>query len=130
MSAAATRRHLLLPSLLALLLAVLAAGCVGGMQAYRHPNLPRHDAGAAHFIVFDVGQADSMLVLYRDKTLLVDAGVSRCRWTFRYCGFKGNKRRLLAPSVQKFPQLLFPSAQDRLAVSQEQVGEFPLQQTA
>ncbi|HEY3358240.1 MAG TPA: hypothetical protein VGQ83_33640, partial [Polyangia bacterium] len=84
MSAAATRR--LLPALLLLVLGVFAAGCVGAITAYRFPNLPKHGEGAAHFIMFDVGQADSMLVLHRDKTMLVDAGVSKdknARQSFR-----------------------------------------------
>lgn len=32
------------------------------------------------FIIFDVGQADAMLVYHNGKTLLVDAGVSRDKW--------------------------------------------------
>jgi beta-lactamase superfamily II metal-dependent hydrolase len=79
MSSAAPRRRPLLGGLLLVAaLVVVATGCAA-LPAYRFPSLPTHKDGAAHFIVFDVGQADAMLVLYRGKTLLVDAGVARDR---------------------------------------------------
>lgn len=58
-----------------LLVLVALAGC-RTVPAYRYPGLPRHDDGAAHFIVFNVGQADCMLVVHRGRTMLVDAGAS------------------------------------------------------
>jgi beta-lactamase superfamily II metal-dependent hydrolase len=64
---------------LALVAAALlaGAGCGPSVAAYRYPELPKVQEGAAHFIIFNVGQADSMLVLHGGKSMLIDAGVSR-----------------------------------------------------
>ncbi len=43
----------------------------------RYPGLPTMADGALQVIAFDVGQADALLVLYRGKSLLIDAGTSR-----------------------------------------------------
>ncbi len=55
----------------------LAAAFVFGCLAppgIRYPDLPKSEDGALHLISFDVGQADALLVIYRGKTLLIDAG--------------------------------------------------------
>ena len=56
-------------------LALGAAGC-HTVPAIRYPGLPDQKDGALHFIVFNVGQADCMLVAHRGRTMLVDAGAS------------------------------------------------------
>ncbi len=43
----------------------------------RYEGLPTVEEGALHIVVFDVGQADAMLVMHRGKSLLVDAGTAR-----------------------------------------------------
>jgi beta-lactamase superfamily II metal-dependent hydrolase len=60
-------------SLLAALILLGACAHAGGV---RFPGLPAARDGALHFIVFNIGQGDSMLVLHKDRSLLVDAGVT------------------------------------------------------
>jgi beta-lactamase superfamily II metal-dependent hydrolase len=43
----------------------------------RYPELPGPEDGALHMVFFDVGQADAMLIMYRDKVMLIDAGEPR-----------------------------------------------------
>ena len=40
----------------------------------RYPDLPTQDAGALHIIHFDVGQADATLVVYNNRSMLIDCG--------------------------------------------------------
>jgi beta-lactamase superfamily II metal-dependent hydrolase len=77
---AAAPRHLLAWSLLACAaVTLLAAGCgpAAGVAATKYPDLPKPAQGATQFVVFNVGQADAMLVLHGGKAMLVDAGVAR-----------------------------------------------------
>src|SRR5688572_17410406 len=60
--------------LLATLLAAIACLPPAGV---RYPELPRAEDGALHLVFFDVGQADAMLIMYKDKTMLIDAGEAR-----------------------------------------------------
>lgn len=60
----------------ALALLLLAAGCLRP-PGIRYPGLPTHADGALHVVFFDVGQADAMLLMYRGKSLLIDAGAAR-----------------------------------------------------
>ncbi len=70
--------------LVLLLAASLAAGCGttaairSGPRAYVLPRSAKAD-GNTRFVLFDIGQGDAMLVVHGNRTMLVDAGVSRWR---------------------------------------------------
>jgi beta-lactamase superfamily II metal-dependent hydrolase len=54
-----------------------AAPTANAAPAASNPGAPKPAAGTTQFIVFNVGQADAMLVLHGGKSMLVDAGVAR-----------------------------------------------------
>lgn len=49
----------------------------GPPPGVRYHGLPALEEGALHFVNFDVGQGDALLVLYKGKSMLIDAGASR-----------------------------------------------------
>lgn len=59
------------------LLALLLAGCPRTVED-RFRNLPRMRDGATYIVVFDLGQADAMLVVNHGRSMLIDAGAT---WT-------------------------------------------------
>ncbi len=66
------------------LLPLLLAGCGPTLTTATRPTFTYDGQsspgeGATRFVVFDVGQADCMLVINDGRTMLVDAGVSRSR---------------------------------------------------
>jgi beta-lactamase superfamily II metal-dependent hydrolase len=72
------RTSALVPLRLAVAAALLLGACAHN-QGVRFPGLPTAKEGAAHFVVFNVGQADSLLVLSGGKSLLFDAGVTMAK---------------------------------------------------
>ncbi|MDP7038827.1 MAG: hypothetical protein QGI45_06705 [Myxococcota bacterium] len=56
---------------------ILTMVCCLAPAGIRYPGLPDFSDGALHIINFDVGQADALLILYKGKSFLLDAGASR-----------------------------------------------------
>lgn len=53
--------------------ALLLAACLKP-AGVRYPELPTQQNGALHVIAFDVGQSDAMLLLHKNRSMLIDAG--------------------------------------------------------
>jgi len=91
-----------------------ATGCRTPEDTFK--GLPSLRSGAAYITVFNIGQADAMLVVHRGRSLLIDAGATLSKQARQ--NFRDIPRRLEALTGRRHLDYLMPSHyhQDHIGV--------------